>query len=189
MLDAAKKLSLKFSALSLLLASGSLALANSDNTSTGMVETMEANTALVQQRNSSGQGHGHCYMQVHVDDSYCANGGVQCDTFAKPASVNGNNIRLLIQVTNRKGRGITGLTSENFSVSNSFVPAGGTSIGASGCVHCFQEGSEGVYALFVDPVSDANWSKGGYGLSLKLDCPARYGNKEIDSLTYIEIES
>ncbi len=104
-------------------------------------------------------------LSVKVDRTYCATGGVQCSgpglSFAAAADTNRNPIRLGIQVLNN-GAPVAGLTDADITVINPFVPAGGTAITQFSCASCFQNGGNGLYAIFVNPAGVANWKSGSY---------------------------
>lgn len=105
----------------------------------------------------------------------CESGSVQCNsdaadqhTFDAASSANHNPFPVRILVT-RNGVPVNGITAEQFSYSNNFVPAGGT--GSVKCdVDCgdswFQgSNGNGLYSIYIDrnTVNDLNnWKAGNY---------------------------
>ena len=122
---------------------------------------------------------------VHVDKNYCVSAGVQCETGLLPESTNGEPIRLLMQVTTRLGQPVAGLVDADFAVLNPFTPAGGTAVAKTICGACFQNGGNGVYALFVDPRDEANWKAGGYGVQITVT--STLGDRLLSSSALIDI--
>jgi hypothetical protein len=125
-------------------------------------------------------------VQAEVNEAACASVPVQCGdgatghTFAPPASTNHNPVAIAVLVT-RNGAPRPGLTSAAFNFSNRFVPAGGAGLtrcpaGGSGCAspgNLFQDGTDGVYMLWVHPQSaGANWKSGSYHARITVTDPA-----------------
>lgn len=107
-----------------------------------------------------------------VDLSFCGTGAIQCrnHTFMPVNSLNHNPIRIGILVT-ANGVGVRGLKAGNFTFSNPFVPAGGSSAGICGLTVCgpsyFADAGNGQYIILVHPVAaGSNWKAGHYFATL-----------------------
>lgn len=117
-------------------------------------------------------------VTVTADENACVSLPVQCNVAGQghvsgvgARSTNHNPIRLLLTVQ-KAGVPIAGLTSSAFTISNSFLPAGGGSASACGTTKCgsstFQAGAAGTYALYIDRTSAGNWKAGRYGGSVRV---------------------
>lgn len=129
---------------------------------------------------------GQLGVQAEVNEAACASVPVQCGdgptghAFAPPAPNNHNPVAIAVLVT-RNGAPRPGLASSAFKFSNRFVPAGGAALtrcpaGGSGCAspgNLFQDGTDGVYMLWVHPQpAGANWNSGGYYGRITVTDPA-----------------
>lgn len=139
---------------------------------------------------SSPSSFGPVSLTVHVDETYCATGGVQCGadghSFAAAGPDNHNPIRLGIQVLAGR-KPVNGLAAGDFTFSNPFVPAGGGAISVYDCGSCFQTGGSGMYTLFVHRGPSGNWKSGSYFAQLKVKVPTASGSTTNRALVEIEI--
>ena len=138
------------------------AYAQTDEAGTGQVST-RVDAAPKIAATASGEGFSGL-VTVHVDQTYCGTGGVQCPAFAVAGPTNRNPIRLGIQLA----PGISGVPTGSFAVVNPFVPAGGASVVRRTCADCFQDGGSGIYAIFVEPAGLGNWKSGAYFVQVQV---------------------
>ncbi len=107
-------------------------------------------------------------LQASIDTAICASIPVQCANHSYDAadSSNHNPIRLVVQVIGTDGTPVNGLTVDNFSFSNPFVPAGGGTTVICSEASCgtdrFQDGPNGLYSIMLDRGPAGNWDAGAY---------------------------
>ena len=117
-------------------------------------------------------------LQVAVDLTYCASGGIHCEgsghTAAGAASTNHNLIRIAVLVT-LHGEPVVGLADDDLVFVNSFVPAGGgaaVEFNPPACgTNCYQSFG-GLYVFFVDRGPTGNWTPGHYFATLTVTTPS-----------------
>lgn len=143
---------------------------------------------------SSPSSFGPVDLTVHVDETACATGAIQCaeggHTFEAAGRTNHNPVRLGIQVLAGR-KPVNGLRSDAFSVFNRFVPAGGGGVDRDNCTQCFQSVENGLYALFVHPLpSVGNWVSGSYFVQVIVKVPVTNGttNSTRTERALLEIE-
>lgn len=131
-------------------------------------------------------------INVMADREYCATWARQCgETGHTPYPANQDNhnpVRLTVEVTRAiDGSQVTGLTEDNFTIYNPFVPAGTSAVDVLECSGCFQDGGPlgpGVYTLLVHPaVEGFNWKPGRYDLLVNVHT----GESENSELVQIPI--
>lgn len=143
--------------------------AQQDYDNAGAIESQPAATASKYAASAGNAAFGTSFLTttVELDREYCATGGIQCSGTGLTPGVaagktNRNPVRIGLQVLD-SGAPVTTLTDADITVINPFVPAGGASAGKLSCGSCFQNGGNGLYAIFVNPaVSGFNWKPGAY---------------------------
>jgi len=111
-------------------------------------------------------------LKVLVDQTICGTGAVQCtgnDHSTKTAAkTNHNPVRVIVQALDDNKIPVTGLASASITVSTPFVPAGGPGLARLVCgPDCFQEASDGIYAIYVHPAATGvKWKPGSYCLEV-----------------------
>lgn len=128
-------------------------------------------------------------ITASVDTEVCASVPVQCGvagtghTFAAAGDTNHNPIRLFVTVVRASGVPVNGLTINEFSFSNPFVPAGGGAAVICTEANCgtsrFGAGANGTYTIFLDRGPAGNWKAGAYAGTVRVVDAVNQGTAQV----------
>jgi hypothetical protein len=122
----------------------------------------------------AGPSFGNLRLTVHVDETFCATGAIQCAaaqgyTHEAAAATNHNPVHLILQVMNGNVP-VNSLPSSAFSADDKIVPAGGGAVvRLFGCPSCFGFEGHGVYDFLVHRGPKGNWKAGSYFVQVKVE--------------------